>query len=41
MWVPSEGDASELEAKRVELEVLLNQLTAEADETVGRRADRR
>jgi hypothetical protein len=29
-----------LEAKRVELEVLLNQLTAEADKTVGRRADR-
>ena len=41
LWVPPEGDAFEMEAKRVELEVLLNHLTAEADETVGRPAGQR
>jgi hypothetical protein len=38
LWVPAESDASELEAKRLELEALLNQMTAEADEAVFRRA---
>jgi len=33
-WVPPEADAAELEAKRLELEALLNQLTAQADEAV-------
>ena len=41
LWVPPGSDASDLEAKRVELEVVLNQLTAEADETVARRTDGR
>ena len=41
LWVPPGSDASDLEAKRVELEVVLNQLTAEADETVARRAEGR
>ena len=36
LWVLPEGDATELEAKRLELEALLNRLTAEADETVSR-----
>jgi len=40
LWVPADGDASELEAKRIELETLLNQLTAEADEAVLRRSSR-
>ena len=32
--VPRDGDATELELKRVELEELLNHLTAQADEAV-------
>ena len=35
LWVPPEGDAAELEAKRLELEALLNALTAQADEAVS------
>jgi hypothetical protein len=41
LWVPEESDAPQLEAKRVELEMLLNHLTAEADEAVTRRSPRR
>jgi hypothetical protein len=41
LWVPADGDASALEGKRLELEALLNQLTAEADEAVLRRSSRR
>ena len=37
-WVPPEADAAELEAKRLELEALLNRLTAQADEAVTRRS---
>lgn len=37
LWVSPEADAAELEAKRLELEGLLNQLTAQADEAVIRR----
>ena len=36
LWVLPEGDAAELEAKRLELEALLNALTAQADEAVSR-----
>ena len=36
LWVTAEADASELEAKRLELEAVLNRLTAQADETVSR-----
>ena len=36
LWVNPQGDASELEAKRVELEALLNRVTAQADEIVAR-----
>jgi len=38
IWVPRGGDAAELELKRVELEALLNQLTAQADEAVTRKS---
>ena len=41
LWVPPHSDAPELEAKRIELEALLNQLTAEADEAVIRPSSRR
>lgn len=37
LWVPPEGGTSELEAKRVELEALLNRLTARADDAVAGR----
>lgn len=37
LWVSPQADAAELEAKRLELEGLLNQLTAQADEAVTRR----
>lgn len=37
LWVSPDGDATELEAKRLELEALLNDLTAQADEAVSRR----
>jgi lysophospholipid acyltransferase (LPLAT)-like uncharacterized protein len=36
LWVTAEADATELETKRLELEALLNRLTAQADETVSR-----
>ena len=38
LWVPPDADATELEAKRLELERLLNQMTAQADEAVVRRS---
>lgn len=38
MWVPPEADAAELEVKRLELEALLNDMTAQADEAVLRRS---
>ena len=41
MWIPPEADATELEAKRLELETLLNDLTAEADDGVSERSSRR
>ena len=41
LWVPPESDAAELEAKRLELETLLNRLTAQADEAVRRPSSRR
>ena len=34
LWVPTDGDEVQLEAKRLELETLLNRLTAQADEAV-------
>jgi lysophospholipid acyltransferase (LPLAT)-like uncharacterized protein len=34
LWVPPDGDAVQLEAKRVELEGVLNRLTAQADDAV-------
>jgi hypothetical protein len=34
LWVPPGSDATELAAKRLELEDLLNRLTAQADETI-------
>jgi hypothetical protein len=37
MWVAPEADAAELEVKRLELEALLNDMTAQADEAVLRR----
>lgn len=36
IWVPDSAAASDLEAKRLELEEALNQLTAYADEAVLR-----
>jgi lysophospholipid acyltransferase (LPLAT)-like uncharacterized protein len=36
LWVPKEANELELEAKRLELETVLNRLTAEADEEVMR-----
>lgn len=36
LWVPQEGDEAQWEAKRAELETLLNRLTAQADEAVNR-----
>ena len=36
LWVPQEAEASELEAKRLELEAALNALTAQADEAFAR-----
>ena len=36
VWVTAESDPAELEAKRLELEALLNRLTAQADEAVSR-----
>jgi len=36
IWVSLEGDAAQLEAKRLELETALNRLTAQADEDVMR-----
>jgi hypothetical protein len=41
LWVPERGEASELEAKRLELEAALNHLTAQADEAVARPSSRR
>jgi hypothetical protein len=38
LWVPADGSPADLEAKRLELETLLNQLTAQADEAVTRRS---
>jgi lysophospholipid acyltransferase (LPLAT)-like uncharacterized protein len=38
LWVPRDADATELELKRVELEELLNRVTAQADEAVSRRS---
>lgn len=35
LWVQHDGNEAQLEAKRVELEVLLNRLTAEADKAVN------
>jgi hypothetical protein len=37
MWVSERASAEEMEAKRRELESVLNRLTAEADEAVMRR----
>jgi hypothetical protein len=37
MWVTPQASAEEMEAKRRELESVLNRLTAEADEAVMRR----
>jgi lysophospholipid acyltransferase (LPLAT)-like uncharacterized protein len=37
-WVSPEANAAELEEKRLELEALLNQLTAQADEAVSSRS---
>lgn len=34
IWVPRDADADQLEAKRLELETTLNQLTAQADDAV-------
>lgn len=38
LWVPPQGDAAELEAKRLELEALLNHMTAQADEAMAGRS---
>ena len=35
IWVPREADAAALEAARVELESVLNRLTADAEADVG------
>jgi hypothetical protein len=40
-WVPPDGDEVQLEASRVELESLLNRLTAQADEAVNQPASPR
>jgi lysophospholipid acyltransferase (LPLAT)-like uncharacterized protein len=36
LWVPPDATAADMETKRLELEVALNRITAEADDTVGR-----
>lgn len=36
LWVSPDGDAADLEAKRLQFEALLNDLTAQADEAVSR-----
>lgn len=36
LWVMSDVDEAQLEAKRIELETLLNQLAAQADEAMNR-----
>ena len=36
LWVPSDADTTELEAKRLELERRVNRVTAQADEAVTR-----
>ena len=36
IWVPSDAKAAEMDAKRCELEAVLNNLTTEADEAVNR-----
>jgi lysophospholipid acyltransferase (LPLAT)-like uncharacterized protein len=35
LWVMSDADEAQLEAKRIEIETLLNQLAAQADEAVS------
>jgi hypothetical protein len=37
LWVSPESDAAELEGKRLELETLLNHMTAQAHEAAARR----
>ncbi len=36
IWVPRDAQAAEMDAKRCELEAVLNSLTAEADEAFNR-----
>jgi hypothetical protein len=36
VWVPPDATPADLEAKRLELEVILNRITAQADEIVTR-----
>ena len=38
LWVPPQADAAELEAKRVELERVLNEMTAQAEKAVSGRS---
>jgi lysophospholipid acyltransferase (LPLAT)-like uncharacterized protein len=40
LWVAPEAGELELEAKRLELEAMLNRMTAEADELASRKASR-
>ncbi len=41
LWVSREADEASLEATRLELEAVLNRLTAEAEATVHARRERR
>lgn len=41
LWVPREADEASLEAARLELETVLNRLTAEAEATVNAGRDGR